>query len=74
MIDLPWNDRRGRFSGLRAGACLLAAAPVSWLFYLAVSGGLGPRPFEAATHEAGLWTLRLLLITLAVTPLRRVTG
>lgn len=74
MIDLPWNDRRGRFSGLRAGACLLAAAPALWLFYLALSGGLGPRPYEAATHEAGLWTLRLLLITLAVTPLRRVTG
>lgn len=74
MIDFPWNDRRGRFSALRLAACLLAAAPAVWTGYQAVTAGLGPRPYEAATHETGLWTLRLLLITLALTPLRRITG
>ena len=73
-FDWPWNDRRGRFSALRLAACLLAAVPVVWIGYQAATVGLGPRPYEAATHETGLWTLRLLLITLALTPLRRITG
>ncbi|RVU36949.1 sulfoxide reductase heme-binding subunit YedZ [Hwanghaeella grinnelliae] len=73
-MDFPWNDRRGRFSGLRLAACLLATAPALWVGYQAVFNDLGPRPFEVATHETGLWTLRLLLVTLALTPLRRITG
>lgn len=35
---------------------------------------LGANPIEAVTHATGEWALRLLLITLAVTPLRRFTG
>lgn len=35
---------------------------------------LGANPIEAITHATGEWTLRFLLITLAVTPLRRLTG
>ena len=74
MIDFPWNDRRGRFSGLRLAACMLAAGPVLWIAGLAAAGGLGAEPFEAAMHRTGEWTLRLLLVTLALTPLRRITG
>ncbi len=33
---------------------------------------LGPNPVETITHTTGNWTLRLLLITLAVTPLRKI--
>ena len=36
--------------------------------------GLGANPVEKLTHETGEWTLRLLLITLAVSPLRQWTG
>jgi sulfoxide reductase heme-binding subunit YedZ len=35
---------------------------------------LGAEPIESITHRTGDWTLRLLLITLTVTPLRRFTG
>ena len=35
---------------------------------------LGANPIEKLLHELGLWGLRFLLITLAVTPLRRWTG
>jgi sulfoxide reductase heme-binding subunit YedZ len=35
---------------------------------------LGANPIEAVTHATGDWALRMLLITLAVTPLRRLTG
>lgn len=52
-------------------ACLL---PLAWIAWLAVQGGLGPDPVARLEHETGLWALRLLLATLAATPLRRLTG
>jgi len=39
-----------------------------------VSGDLGPNPVETITHSTGDWALRLLLTTLAVTPLRKISG
>ncbi|WP_374308201.1 sulfite oxidase heme-binding subunit YedZ [Methylocella sp.] len=66
----PFADRAGRFSPLKTGAFALAAAPTLWFVALVAGPGLGPRPLSAATHEAGLATLRLVALTLAVTPLR----
>jgi sulfoxide reductase heme-binding subunit YedZ len=51
-------------------ACL---APVAWLVWRGFHGELGANPIEAITHGTGDWTLRFLLITLAVTPLRKLT-
>jgi sulfoxide reductase heme-binding subunit YedZ len=51
--------------------CLLPAAHLAWQTY---AGELGPNPAETLQLGTGLWALRFLLITLAVTPLRRVTG
>jgi methionine sulfoxide reductase heme-binding subunit len=48
--------------------------PLAWLAWAAWSRRLGANPIETITHETGLWTLRFLMITLAVTPLRRITG
>jgi sulfoxide reductase heme-binding subunit YedZ len=48
--------------------------PLAWLAWAAWSRGLGANPIETITHETGVWTLRFLLITLAVTPVRRITG
>ena len=53
---------------------LLCLAPLVHLFWRAVAETLGANPVEALIHATGDWTLRLLLITLAVTPLRRLTG
>lgn len=53
---------------------LLCLVPFGVLIARGVSGALGPNPVEAITHFTGDWTLRLLLVTLAVTPLRRLTG
>lgn len=74
LIDCPWNDRAGRFSALRAAAFALATMPAAWLAWLAATGGLGPKPLTEAIQLTGLWTVRLLLVTLALTPLRRTTG
>jgi sulfoxide reductase heme-binding subunit YedZ len=50
------------------------ASPAAWLAATAAFGDLGANPIETVTHVTGEWTLRLLLATLAVTPLRRLTG
>lgn len=69
---LPWQDRRGRFSWLRTAVFVGVFLPGLWLLWRAVDGTLGPRPFIEVNHQTGLWAVRLLLITLAVTPLRHV--
>ena len=51
--------------------CLL---PLIWIVFRAATGGLGANPIEAITRELGDWALRFLLIALAVTPIRVVTG
>ena len=53
------------------GLCLL---PLAWLVYGAVFDQLGANPAEALIRSLGGWTLRLLCLTLAVTPLRQMLG
>ncbi|PZP35773.1 MAG: sulfoxide reductase heme-binding subunit YedZ [Roseateles depolymerans] len=53
---------------------LLCAAPLGWLVYGAVADRLGANPAEALIWGLGDWTLRGLLLTLAITPLRELTG
>jgi sulfoxide reductase heme-binding subunit YedZ len=53
------------------GICLL---PLIRLIVLGGSGGLGANPIEFVTHSTGTWTLVGLMVTLSVTPLRRLTG
>ncbi len=52
-------------------ACLL---PALWLAWRAGAGDLGANPIETLARETGTWALRMLVATLAVTPLRRLTG
>ena len=51
--------------------CLLPFALLAWDVYRQT---LGPDPVAVLEHRSGDWALRLLLATLAVTPLRRITG
>ncbi|WP_353233673.1 protein-methionine-sulfoxide reductase heme-binding subunit MsrQ [Diaphorobacter ruginosibacter] len=48
--------------------CLL---PVAWLLYAAFNDLLGANPAEALVRSTGDWTLRMLCVVLAVTPLRQ---
>lgn len=50
--------------------CLLPAVLLLSNFYL---DQLGANPFEELTRRSGEWTLRFLLIVLAITPLRKIT-
>lgn len=53
---------------------ILYLLPVPWLLYLAQTGGLGREPIKALEHELGEIALQLLIIGLAITPLRRFAG
>ncbi len=52
-------------------ACL---APLALLVYRGFTGNLGPDPTATVTHATGFATLRLLVISLAITPLRRLSA
>jgi sulfoxide reductase heme-binding subunit YedZ len=45
--------------------------PMVWLFWLGLTGGLGPEPIKALEHRYGLIALQLLVAGLCITPLRR---
>ncbi len=53
---------------------LLCLAPLAWLFYAAATNQLGANPAEALIRGLGDWTLRGLWLTLAITPLRELSG
>jgi methionine sulfoxide reductase heme-binding subunit len=52
-------------------ACLIPLGLLGWDAY---TQNLGANPIEKITHTTGDWTLRLLLVTLSVTPLRKLLG
>jgi sulfoxide reductase heme-binding subunit YedZ len=52
---------------------LVCLAPLGTLVWRGLHAELGANPIEAITHGTGDWTLRFLLITLSVTPLRKLT-
>lgn len=56
-------------------SALFAASlgPLGYLIWLGITGGLGADPVEFIRRSTGTWTLDFLIITLSVTPLRRVT-
>jgi sulfoxide reductase heme-binding subunit YedZ len=52
----------------------LSLLPFGWLLFAAIDNQLGANPAQALVRATGDWTLRFLCLTLAVTPLRVVTG
>ncbi len=62
---LPW---------LKAALFIAALVPLARLVFFGVSDRLGANPIEFITRSTGTWTLVFLLVTLSVTPLRRLSG
>ena len=60
--------------GLKVVLWIAALAPAAWLVRGVLQSDLGPNPIETLTHTTGMTALVLLLVTLAVTPVRRLTG
>ncbi len=59
---------------LKIAVWLVCLVPLARLIYKSQTGGLGANPIEFITLATGSWTLTLLLSTLAITPLRKLTG
>lgn len=53
---------------------LVCLAPLGLLAWQGLHGMLGANPIEVITHSTGDWTMRFLLITLSITPLRKLLG
>lgn len=72
MISVP--DKVLRF-GLKPLVFLVCLGPLATLVWKgAVSQDLGANPVDVITRSTGKWTLTFLLITLAVTPIRKLAG
>ena len=53
---------------------MLSLVPLGQLLFRAFNDQLGANPIETLTHQTGAWGLYFLLITLSVTPVRKITG
>lgn len=72
MRKPQWSARAvGRFKPF---LFLLGLTPFARWIWLGLNNGLTANPVEFLTRSSGTWTLVCLLVTLAITPLRRLTG
>lgn len=70
-VKSPSETQIGWIKAAVFAACLIPLALLTWRGF---TRGLGANPIEYITHSTGWWTLTFLLVTLSVTPLRRLTG
>lgn len=68
------NPNVRQFRVIKAALFMLALLPLARLIWLGFQDRLGANPIEFITRSSGDWTLYFLCFTLAVTPLRRLTG
>jgi sulfoxide reductase heme-binding subunit YedZ len=59
---------------LKPAIFVIATGPFAWMIWAGISGGFGVDPLADITNTTGVWALRFLCLTLAVTPFRRLTG
>lgn len=69
-----FNPTIRQFKIIKASLFLLALAPFLRLVVFTITERLGANPVEFITRNTGDWTLYFLCITLAITPLRRLTN
>jgi len=73
-VNVELKTQNLKFKILKAGAFLACLIPLGLLGWDAYTDNLGANPIEVITRSTGSWTLIFLLITLSVTPLRRISG
>jgi len=70
----PWQEgAAGRFSPFKAVVFAALLLPALWLLWRTAQNDLGPRPFTELILQTGTWGVRILLVSLFVTPLRQMT-
>jgi len=71
----PWPTRlRLGADPIRRAIYVFGMVPAAWTFYLGLTDQLGADPQNTLERTLGLWALRFLILTLTVTPLRRLGG
>jgi len=70
--NLAWWAKQ-HFGALRVVSFLLWLSPAAWLGVECLTDTLGANPLNRLLHVSGRWAVVMLLITLAVTPLRRLS-
>ena len=70
----PWLDRSGRLSSLKLVTLAALFAPAIWIAVQYDLGWLKADSVKSIIHESGLWAVRILIVSLAVSPLRRIGG
>lgn len=70
--NLAWWARQ-HFGALRTLSFLLWLSPAAWLGVEYLTDTLGVNPLNRLLHVSGRWAVVMLLVTLAVTPLRRLS-
>jgi len=68
----PWQDYSGRTSPLKLVVFAALFGPALWVALGFSLGWFQPRPLNEAIHQIGLWTIRLIFVALAITPLRSI--
>lgn len=71
---LPWLDRSGHLSILKLAVFVALFAPAAWIAVQYDLGWLKSDTVTSVIHASGLWAVRILLVSLAVSPLRRIGG
>jgi len=66
------REKSGRWSPEKIIAFVGVCLPALWLAYRTGAGDLGARPVTELIHRTGDWAVRILLVTLAITPARRL--
>lgn len=74
MLNSQFKTQNLKFKIFKAGAFLACLIPLGLLGWDAYTDNLGANPIEVITRSTGSWTLIFLLITLSVTPLRRISS
>lgn len=74
MLNLEFNTQNLKLKIAKAAIFTASLTPLALLAYYAGTDNLGANPIEVITHWTGDSTIIFLLITLSVTPLRRVSG
>ena len=72
VLKAPWNERNGRFSPLKAAVFAALFIPALYIVFLLATGALNPKPVTETIHRTGDWAVRLILISLAITPFRKL--
>ncbi len=71
---LPWTNRQGRLCPFRLVVFLGLLVPAAIIAFDLAFGPVQAEPYKSSIHSSGTWAVRFLLLSLAVTPMRRILG